>query len=327
RRLKHRPREFPEYPIDIRVGSRSSPDQYLYLRVTGPNDDQRFEGLIRRVVENNPDDPIVLIANAYQPWLEHVLQRCFDNVWSDRQELNREAHFADTLKFPENTYRRLQKKLALPWTFIVDYVNVPDVFYWSFHERPVEHGDTPPVDSYRFRLGVWTCSKGAYVYNRRLPVTMLFTQPTDVSHNVATQILFPFLYSDHDYNTPRSDEQYVSYIFLRLFDLLSDWENVIREFEGHLAAAEKNSRDAYAPVKFRTRTMHHQIDRIYELLLYLRFHSNCVKKLSKLKPDDKDKDNQSTQSGDDDDPVFSELDDLTEELDQADYELNALKER
>lgn len=328
RRLRHRQhREFPDFPIDIRVGSRSSPNSYLYLQVTGPNDAQRFEGLIRRCVANNPDDPILLIANGYQPWLEHVFEICIDNLWSDRQELIRESHYADTLRFPENTYRRLQKKLSLPWSFIVDYINVPDVYYWTFREQPPEHGDAPQVDSYRFRLGVWTCARGAYIHDRRIPVTMLFTQPTDVSHHIATELLFPFMYSDRDYSTDRSDEQYVSYIFLRLFDLLSDWENVIREFEGHLEAAERNSREGFAPVKFRARTMHHQIDRIYELLLYLQFHTRAVKKLVKLKPDDKDKDNQSNASGDNDDPIWSELDDLSDELDQANYELGALKER
>lgn len=299
----------------------------------------------------------MVVVNGYQPWLERIFSICIDPGPSSRQQFHREAVLADSLQFPESTYRRYKKKNFLPWTFIVENINIPDVYEWSFQARPEpDWSKDSPVDDYRFRLGVWTCAQYAYVHNQDIPVTMIFTQPkdvyeeqrlkgredddinTNVSEDIITKKLFPYLYDKDDYNIKRKDEEYVACWFFWLFRLVTDWDNVISEFEGHLRDADRDSEREHLPVKHRTRAMHHQIDRIYELLLYLSSHTRCVKKLSRQNPN-----KQSNKTGNDgdssdagggasiiergDEPIWDELEDLEDDLDQADYELSALKDR
>ena len=67
--------------------------------------------------------------------------------------------------------------------------------------------------------------------------------------------------------------------------------------------------------------MHKQVDRIYELKEYMRFHARSFKKLLKLR------DSMHKADDDDKDPVWDEMDDAVEDLDQYDYYLDTLKER
>lgn len=343
-------RDFPEHAVDIRVGSRRSVDQgqYLFLRVHGDDDANQFARLIEHTTRANPGDPILVLCTSYQPYLEDVLSSCLDDMHSQRKELHRETEFAETLRFPEYTYRRLQKgrqRVVLPYSFIIEQINLPDVYYWSFnHQSPLPDSDNPPVDDYRFRVGGWTCSQGSYHANPDLSVTVLFFKKSDTSDHVASELLFQFLYRDPDFVFHRDDEASVSYVFLRLFQLLTDWQNVIMEFEGHLEVGEQDSKGRKLTVKARTRTLHHQISRIWELLTYQRFHSSCFKKLIKMNPKKSDDDGGggggggggrskagSAAGGSDDDsdnePVWDELDNQSDALDQVNYELTALQQR
>ena len=65
--------------------------------------------------------------------------------------------------------------------------------------------------------------------------------------------------------------------------------------------------------------MHKEIDRLYELTEYLRFHSRSFKKLSKLK--------NSVPKDEQDDPIWDQIDDAIDDLDQYSYYLDSLKER
>lgn len=197
--------------------------------------------------------------------------------------------------------------------------------------------DTSLVDSYRFRLGAWTCGRGAYRYDDRVAVSILFTLPTQISEFVVTDLLFKHLYDDAEYDAPKMDEEGLSWLFLHLYELLTDWQNVIREVERRLDEAvrldfplvafilsltpgqEANSRGRNIPVKLRTRTMHKEVDRIYELNEYLRFHSRSFKKLGKLKTN-VPKDEQDL-------PVWDEMEDAVDDLEQFSYYLDSLKER
>lgn len=88
-----------------------------------------------------------------------------------------------------------------------------------------------------------------------------------------------------------------------------------------MSLQELNSRGRKFPVKLRTRIMHKQVDRIYELKEYMRFHSRSFKKLLKLQETMR-------KSPDDEfDPVWDEMDDTVEDLDQYDYYMDTLKER
>lgn len=67
--------------------------------------------------------------------------------------------------------------------------------------------------------------------------------------------------------------------------------------------------------------MHKQVDRIYELKEYLRFHTRSFNKLIKLKDG-------LPKGGDEDaDPVWDEMADTVEDLGQFDYYMDSLKER
>lgn len=153
-----------------------------------------------------------------------------------------------------------------------------------------------------------------------MPVTFLFTQPVEISENVVSQLLFNKIYVDREYGVPRNDEAWMCWIFEKVYWLLTDWQNINREVERELEEAELNSRGRAFPVKLRTRTMHKQVDRIYELREYLRFHSRSFKKLLKLKPPADDKAQE-----DDADPVFDEIENAIDDLDQVAFSLPLLQ--
>lgn len=65
--------------------------------------------------------------------------------------------------------------------------------------------------------------------------------------------------------------------------------------------------------------MHNEVDRLYELKEYLHFHTRAFKKLQRLK-DDVPKREQK-------DPLWTDMDDAVEDLEQYDTTLDSLKER
>jgi len=70
--------------------------------------------------------------NGYQPWLEDVLASCIDDRWYELPSINKELQFADTVKFPERSNKRTK---MVPWSFIVDEMNVPEVYWWTFGKK------------------------------------------------------------------------------------------------------------------------------------------------------------------------------------------------
>lgn len=144
-------------------------------------------------------------------------------------------------------------------------------------------------------------------------------EPTAISESVVKELLFTHLYKDAEFDAPRKDEEGLCWLFLQLYDLLTDWQNIIREVERRLDEAEVNSRGRSIPVKLRTRTMHREVDRIYELNEYLRFHSRSFKKLAKLKTE--------TETNKRDETIWDQMDDHIDDLDQYGYYLDSLKER
>lgn len=125
----------------------------------------------------------------------------------------------------------------MPWSFIVDEMNIPEVYYWTFGQSPPGPEHTSDVDNYRFRIAVWTCGRGAYRFDERFPVTIIFTQPKYTSEAVVRELLFTNLYNDEEYDVARKHEEWVCWIFLKLYWLLTDWQNIVREIERELEEA------------------------------------------------------------------------------------------
>ena len=67
--------------------------------------------------------------NGYRPWLSEIFNPCIDDHYSAPANTNREVQFSDTVQFPQRSTKRTKWE---PWTFIVDHMNVPDVYYWTF---------------------------------------------------------------------------------------------------------------------------------------------------------------------------------------------------
>ncbi|KEQ75465.1 hypothetical protein M436DRAFT_41755 [Aureobasidium namibiae CBS 147.97] len=323
----HRKRRSPRHkswyqegvPIRIHIGNRRSPGYHSSIQVTSA-DGSRFAALVQETLRMNPRDPLLISFNGYQPWLEQVIATCIDDRYDELTDLNRALQFDDTVKFPERSNKR---STQIPWSFLVDQMNVPDVYWWTFgKERP---GGRPQgadeIDDYRFRIAAWCCGRGACRFDREVPVTLVFTQSKLLAENVVHDLFFPYFYEDEEYDMPRRDEESVCWTFLRLYWLLSDWQNIIREIERELEEAELNSRGRKYPVKVRTRLAHKQIDRIFELSEYMRFHTRSFKKLLKLK------DTMHKSADDAIDPVWDEIGDAVEDLDQYSYYMDTLKER
>nr|POE59183.1 hypothetical protein CFP56_24453 [Quercus suber] len=307
--------DYRDTTILVRIGNRHDPQKFREVSVSSARDAPRVAHMIEDQVRAWPGDPLIVSVNGYQPWLEDVLGSCIKDYWSDIADLDREVQFAE---FPERASKRGQD---VPWTFILDHMNVPQVYYWSVGLEPPEYDDfgLPEVDHYRFRVGVWECGRGACLFDRRVPVVVIFTKPTNVSEHVVTELLFTYLYRDTDFNQPREDEEGICWTFSRLYYLLSDWQNIIGEIATRLDEAETNSHGRHLPVKWRTRLLHSEVDRLYELKEYLRFQSRAFKKLQKLKSD--------VPLNEQKDPLWNEMDDAIEDLEQYDATIDSLKER
>lgn len=305
-------------PIAVRVGSRRSPRKFHEVLVSGPRDSGRVARLVEDQVRAFPRDPLIIAVNGYQPWLEEVFNSCIQDHWSDIADLDKEVQFAGTMQFPEKASAKGQ---YVPWTFILDHMNVPQVYYWSVDMQPPLGDDygLPQIEDFRFRVGVWQIGKGGCLIDRQVSVTIIFTRPEEVCEHVVTELMFGFLYKDTDFDQPREDEEGICWIFSRLYWLLTDWQNIISEIVARLDEAEKNSHGRHLPVKLRARMLHHEVDRIYELKEYLQYHGRSFKKLQKLK-DDVPKNEQ-------DDPLWGDMDDATDDLDQYGATMDGLKER
>lgn len=196
RRHLHRRKSFSHGNglIAIRVGSRRAPRNFYEVQLSGARDTGRFARLIEDQVHAFPRDPLVIAVNGYQPWLEDVFNSCIQDFWSDISDLDREVQFAGTMQFPERGDSRGPEK---PWTFLIDHMNVPQVYYWSVGmEPPVgEDEGLPDIDKFRFRVGVWQMGRGACVFDREVSVTIIFTRPTPVCDHVVTELLFWYLVS------------------------------------------------------------------------------------------------------------------------------------
>ncbi|KAK5705283.1 hypothetical protein LTR97_002401 [Elasticomyces elasticus] len=304
--------------ILIRVGSRRHPQRFNEISVSGPRDAPRFARLVDDQVRAFPRDPLVIAINGYQPWLEEVLATCIEDYWSDISDLDREVQFAGTMQFPERASKRGQN---VPWTFISDHMNVPQVYYWSVGMEPPigEDSSLPSMDHYRFRVGAWECGKSACKFDREVPVVIIFTKPTPVSEHVVTELMFDYLWRDGDFDQPREDEEGICWLYSRLYWLLTDWQNIISEIVIRLDEAEENSHGRNLPVKLRTRMLHREVDRLYELKEYLHFQTRSFKKLQKLKEDVPKREQK--------DPLWGDMDDAVEDLEQYDSTLDSLKER
>ena len=305
-------------PIAIRVGSRRNPRRYHEIQLCGPQDARRFARLVQDQVHAHPRDPLIIAVNGYQPWLEGIFNSCIQDYWADISDLDREVQFAGTTQFPQ---KASIKGKYVPWTFILDHMNVPQVYYWSVRMKPPPSDDygLPFIENFRFRVGVWQMGCGACVFDPNVTVTIIVTRPSKVCEHVVTELMFGYLYKDTDLNNPREDEEGICWIFLRLYWLLTDWQNIISELVAQLDEAEKNSHGRNLPVKMRARMMHNEVDRIYEMKEFLYFHSRAFKKLQKLKDNVPQNEQQ--------DPLWGDMGDAVEDLEQFDSSTDGLKER
>lgn len=317
-RSRRRSYEATGSPINVRIGSRKSTKGYHEIHIISPRDAGRFARMVDDQVHLYPEDPLIIAINGHQPWLKEILSVCFEGFWNQIDELSRELQFAETAKFPE---RASTQGKCVPWTSIMDHMNVPQVYFWSVGLEPPEihRRDTPFIQQYRLRVGVWFCGHGACRLNRAVSTTIIFTRPTPVAEHIMGGILFKHLYKADDLLDHRDNEEGICWILGQLFKLLTDWQNVIREVKARLDEAEINSSGRHFPVKLRTRTMHIEVDRIYELQEYLRFHSRSFRKLAKLKA--------TIPLDDQSDSLWNDIEDTVDDLDQFDSSLNNLKER
>lgn len=317
-RSRRRSRPVAGDPITIRIGCRNAARNHRELQVTDPRDATRFARLVLEQVRLHPNDALIISVNSHQPWLGEVLSSCFEDCWDQISELNRELQFAGTARFPERASKRGR---FVPWTFIMDQMNVPQVYSWSVGLEPPEARgrNIPLIEQYRMRVGVWFCGRGACKFSRSVSVTLIFTRCTPIAEHIIGDIMFKNLYRDSDFDRPRDDEEGICWTFSRLYRFLTNWQNVIREVTARLDEAEINCSGRYFPVKLRTRAMHIEVDRIYELQEYLRFHIRSFRKLAKLKL--------ALPSEEQQDPLWDDIEDAVDDLDQFDSSLANLKER
>ena len=66
------------------------------------------------------------------------MSSCIDDHDSMPEMTNREVQYSSTVQFPRKSERCT--KQSQPWTFVVDQMNVPEVYYWTFGMHPPDDG-------------------------------------------------------------------------------------------------------------------------------------------------------------------------------------------
>ncbi|GAM89680.1 hypothetical protein ANO11243_077190 [Dothideomycetidae sp. 11243] len=295
--------------IKIRVGSRVSANSFELLCATSIRDSHRFERIVIDSVKANPEEPLVVTANGYEPFLEDTFASCIDFRQSSPAMTNREVHFTDNVQLPQSADRRAAQ---VPWTFIVDQLNLPEVWHWTFgrHSPREEHASSR----------AWVCDQGAYRFDARIPVVLLFTRSDHISEDIVNNLIFPHIFqAARIYDDPAADDA-VCWVFYQLYNLLTDWQNIIGEVGRKLNQAELDSHVRDLPVKVRTRRLHKEVDRIYELHDFLQFHSRAFKKLAKFKTSEATVSKYGN-------TIWEVIDDCLEDLEQYENYLDSTKER
>jgi hypothetical protein len=162
------------------------------MNATGAESDAGlFARMVDEQVHDYPQDPLIIAINGYETWLGEILRPCIKDYWNEISELDREVQYANTMQFPS----RRGHKSAQYWSFILEHLNMPQVYYWSVGIDPPnwEEDGLPSIEKFRFRTGVWMSGQGACRYNERVPVVIIFTQPTDLAEYIVKDLLFDYL--------------------------------------------------------------------------------------------------------------------------------------
>ncbi|KAF2227260.1 hypothetical protein BDZ85DRAFT_189892 [Elsinoe ampelina] len=303
--------------VDIRIGNRSVPASYVPLRTSTRQDNVKFRNLVVESVKANPDEPLVIALNSFAPYLEDMLATCIDNHDIALGLINREVQFSETVQLPQSADRRAGQ---VPWTFIIDQMNLPEVYRWSFGQDHSREQHTNNVDSYRLRVGAWVCDQGAYRFDSKVPVVVIYMRPTEIAENIVQSHLFPHIFKAAATYDDRNADDAICWVFYQIYNLLSDWQNIISEVGKKLNAAEIDSRKRDLPIKNRTRRLHREVDHIYALNEHLRFHMRCFRKLSKFKIVEAYENKHG-------DTIWEIMDDALDDLGQYDNYLDSMKER
>jgi hypothetical protein len=194
RRRRRQPVWSPETrPISIRMFTRQTTRRFFQMDATGtPSDADKFVRMVDEQVQDHPRDPLVIAINGYEAWLGDILRPCINDYWNEISELDREVQFANTMQFPS----RRGHKSGQYWSFILEHLNVPQVYYWSVGMDPPgwEAEGLPSIEKFRFRTGVWMSGHGACRYNDHIPVVIIFTRPTELAEHIVKELLFDYLH-------------------------------------------------------------------------------------------------------------------------------------
>ena len=310
-RSSRRSRDFVERsePLHIGIGNRSQPDRFEEIVAYSARDTIAFQQAVNRVLDDiDNQGSLLLIINGWRPWLEQLLASCIgsDDLRGLLWDRNKEVQDRDSFRFPErHIMQRDSESLWDSWSFVIDQLNIPETYWWSMGKDPPKILDLSEIEQFRFRLGVWTCAMGAYEpeespASRDFPdesvtVTVVFIkgeikskvkgevrsetfQPSDMYRK-----LFPRIYDEAFLGEMRDFEKGVNWIFTKLWNLLSDWDNIQLHFEERLEFAETNSEKSIGPPTIRTKNCHEELRRIYTLQQYLHFHQRSFEKLDKVR--------------------------------------------
>lgn len=314
---RRHPRRYPNYPetasspIYIRIGDPSNERFYREVVVYSEQDRNKFLDAVYDTLTKNPGKPLIITVSDWRDWLDDILASCVakdvrNACRIEISERNQEVQKTDLFRFPERHV--VGDRDTVTWSFVIDHINVPQAYWWSVHldfpsdskgdDRDGQHRFQPEL--YRLRLAVWTCGEGVPVDRESditdhsgdttdtVAMTLIFIQSANFPDQLSTRLhehLFKDVYQSRDDTFEKLHDQdfRIYWIFLRLWNLFTDWENLIMQFETRLDAAETNSLKRHGTASIRTQECHEQIGQIYFFQQFLRFHLRAFSVLDKYR--------------------------------------------
>lgn len=86
-------------------------------------------------------------------------------------------------------------------------------------------------------MGGWFCGQDAYIPDRRIAVAIIYTKHDNLSRWLSSRFMFQQMYKKVNGDMPDMNNQGLCWLYLRLYDMFTDYDNITSYIADELDAA------------------------------------------------------------------------------------------